>query len=131
MLNVTPTFVGKSSFDYLVEVDSEEIVRSLKPNFELISKLDSRGLIITSITNSSEYDFVSRFFAPQSGINEDPVIGSAHCTLGPYWSNKLEKKTLVGFQASKRGGTVYVEVKEDKILLSGSAVTVIKSELFI
>ena len=130
-LKLVPIFVGKSGSDYLVEADCEETVRSLNPNLEFISNLDSRGLIITSISNSSEYDFVSRFFAPQSGINEDPVTGSTHCALGTYWSNKLRKKSLVGFQASRRGGTVYVEVKEDKILLSGSAVTVIESKLFI
>ena len=128
-LNLEPTFIGRTSFDYFLEVSSPELVMNYNPMFEIISKLDSRGLIVTSKSNSDSYDFVSRFFAPQSGVPEDPVTGSAHCSLGTYWYRKLGKSDLIGYQASVRGGIVKVKVEENRVILSGSAVTVIKSEL--
>lgn len=119
-------FCGRNRMDYLVEVDSEDGLRSLAPDMASLEKLDSRGLIVTS--RSGEYDFVSRFFAPQSGIPEDPVTGSAHCALGPYWSEKLEKSGLRAFQASRRGGKIYVGVTNDKVTLGGNAVTVMSGD---
>lgn len=121
-LNAEILFCGRNRMDYFAEVGSEDRLRSLVPDMASLSKLDSRGLIVTS--RSGEYDFISRFFAPQSGIPEDPVTGSAHCALGPYWSEKLEKSVLRAFQASHRGGKIYVGVTNDKVTLAGNAVTV-------
>ena len=128
-LKMNPVYIGKTRFDYLVEVNDEELVKNYKPKFELIKRLDSRGLIVTSSAESKDYDFVSRFFAPQVGILEDPVTGSAHCSLGPYWSEKIGKSNLTGFQASERGGYVYVNTLDNKVTLSGNAVTVFKGRI--
>jgi len=128
-LGVTPKYVGKSKFDYLLEVGTEETVRNLKPNFGLLREMKVRGIMVTSRATSSGYDFVSRFFAPGSGIDEDPVTGSAHCCLGPYWSRQLGKDDLMGYQASKRGGTVHVRVNGDRVYLSGQAITIFRGEL--
>jgi PhzF family phenazine biosynthesis protein len=128
-LGVPLKYIGKSKFDYLVEVDSEEIVRSAKPDFSLLTTVTVRGVIVTSIASSKNYDFVSRFFAPQVGINEDPVTGSAHCTLSPFWSKQLGKDELVGYQASARGGVVRVLLSGDRVSLGGQAVTVLRGEL--
>ena len=128
-LGVSPTYVGQNRFDYLVEVDSEDTVRSIKPDFTLLSTISSRGFIITSRADTDEFDFVSRFFAPSAGINEDPVTGSAHCCLGPYWAKKLQKQELNAFQASRRGGYVRVRVGDDRVFLSGQAVTVMRGVL--
>lgn len=128
-LGVTPKYVGKSKFDYLLEVGTEETVRNLKPNFGLLREMKVRGIMVTSRASSSGYDFVSRFFAPGSGIDEDPVTGSAHCCLGPYWSRQLGKDDLMGYQASKRGGTVHVRVNGDRVYLSGQAITIFRGEL--
>jgi predicted PhzF superfamily epimerase YddE/YHI9 len=128
-LGVTPKYIGKSRFDYLLEVGTEETVRSLKPNFGLLREMKVRGIMVTSRAASSGYDFVSRFFAPGSGIDEDPVTGSAHCCLGPYWSKRLGKNALMGYQASKRGGTVRVRVNGDRVCLSGQAITILRGEL--
>ena len=122
-LGIVPVFTGKNRFDFIAEVETEEIVRTLVPNLAQLKKLDSRGVIVTAASNSNEYDFVSRFFAPNAGIPEDPVTGSAHCCLGPYWSNRLNKKKLTGYQASERGGFVYIEQLEKRVLLGGKAVT--------
>ncbi len=121
-------YVGKSTYDYFVEVGSEAIVRGLDPDFGQLRKLPVRGVIVTT-RGEQTYDFVSRFFAPGAGVNEDPVTGSAHCTLGPYWKAKLEKDDLLAYQASARGGVVKVGVRGDRILLGGQAVTVIRGEL--
>jgi predicted PhzF superfamily epimerase YddE/YHI9 len=128
-LQVQPHYVGKNNFDYLVEVESEEVVKNLKPNFDLLSRIPARGVIVTSISRSSGYDFVSRFFAPAIGIKEDPVTGSAHCCLGPYWQKRLGKDEFVAYQASARGGVIKVRVDEDRVYLSGQAVTVLKGRL--
>lgn len=122
-LKAEPVFAGKNRFDYIVEVKTEEIVRDLSPDFELLGRLDSRGVIVTSVSTSGEYDFVSRFFAPNAGIPEDPVTGSAHCCLAPYWSERLTKTKLTGYQASERGGFVYVELAGDRVFLGGNAIT--------
>ncbi len=130
-LGVQPIYVGKNRFDYLVEVESEEMVRNIKPNFDLLKKVPSRGIIVTSKADTGKYDFVSRFFAPAIGVDEDPVTGSAHCCLGPYWKSRLNKSQFEAFQLSERGGVVRVEVKSDRVILSGQAVTVIEGEIIL
>jgi PhzF family phenazine biosynthesis protein len=128
-LGVTSKYVGKSKFDYLVEVDEEKTVRNLNPDFALLRAIQVRGVMVTSQATSPGYDFVSRFFAPGSGIDEDPVTGSAHCCLGPFWAMRLGKNELTAYQASRRGGTVRVRVTGDRVYLSGKAVTVFRGEL--
>jgi PhzF family phenazine biosynthesis protein len=128
-LGVPLKFVGLNRFDYLVEVDSETTVRNLKPDFMQLETISSRGFIVTSRSDSKEYDFVSRFFAPAYGINEDPVTGSAHCCLGPYWAKLLDKSSLVAFQASARGGMVRVRISDQRVILGGKAVTVLRGTL--
>ena len=132
-LGASPAFTGRNRFDWLVEVGSEAEVRSLQPDFQSLRELCERGVMVTSIAESEEFDFVSRFFAPAAGVDEDPVTGSAHCCLGPYWSAKLGKTELVGFQASQRGGVVRVRPQDDKarVILAGRAVTVLRAELMI
>jgi PhzF family phenazine biosynthesis protein len=130
-LGVQPIYVGKNRFDYLVEVESEEMVRNIKPNFDLLKKVPSRGIIVTSRADTGKYDFVSRFFAPAIGVDEDPVTGSSHCCLGPYWKSRLNKSRFEAFQLSERGGVVRVEVKSDRVILSGQAVTVIEGEIIL
>jgi PhzF family phenazine biosynthesis protein len=127
-LGVRPKYVGENQFDYLVEVSLEESVRAMKPDFALLAELSSRGVIVTSLARSPGYDFISRFFAPGVGINEDPVTGSAHCCLGPFWSKRLGRRELVGYQASPRGGTVRVRVSGERVYLGGRAVTVLQGE---
>lgn len=128
-LGVKPKYVGENQFDYLVEVSLEETVRTMKPDFNLLAKVSNRGVIVTSQSRSPEYDFVSRFFAPGAGINEDPVTGSAHCCLGPFWSKRFGKSELVGYQASTRGGSVRVRVSGERVYLGGQAVTILRGEL--
>ena len=123
-------FVGRSKFDYLVEVESETVLRKLDPDMGAIARVEARGVIVTSRADGkSKYDFVSRFFAPQSGVPEDPVTGSAHCALAPYWGAKLGKKKLVAFQASARGGEIRLQLEGDRVRLGGQAVTVLRAEL--
>jgi PhzF family phenazine biosynthesis protein len=123
-LQVTGAYVGKNKLAYLVEVESEEIVRNMQPDLFKLATLPVRAVIVTSRASSPAYDFVSRYFAPRVGVNEDPVTGSAHCCLGPYWSSKLGKSELVGYQASQRGGIVRVRVAGERVYLAGQAVTV-------
>jgi predicted PhzF superfamily epimerase YddE/YHI9 len=128
-LGVSAEYVGKNRFDYLVELDSEEELRGTKPDFAMLGKIEVRGVIVTSRSVSSEYDFVSRFFAPWAGIDEDPVTGSAHCCLGPYWQKQFGKDEMTAYQASARGGVVRVRVLGDRVRLGGQAVTVMKGGL--
>lgn len=128
-LGAKSLFVGRSRFDFLVEIESEDAVRALKPDAGKVGRLEARGLIVTSRASGSGYDFVSRFFAPGVGVDEDPVTGSAHCALGPYWKEKLGRDGLVGFQASARGGIVRTRCEGDRVILSGQAVTVFRGEL--
>jgi len=121
-------FVGRNAFDFLVEVDSEETVRALSPDHSTLRKVPVRGVIVTARSSSGEFDFVSRFFAPGAGVDEDPVTGSAHTALGPYWAGILGKSELTAFQASARGGVVKVQVRGDRVLLSGQAVTVMHGD---
>ncbi|MBK6421080.1 MAG: PhzF family phenazine biosynthesis protein [Gemmatimonadetes bacterium] len=123
-------WVGRNRFDYLVEVGGETEVRTLAPNFHALRSLGIRGVIVTSLADPGRpYDFVSRFFAPGAGIDEDPVTGSAHCALGPYWGARLGRDALTGYQASARGGTVHVTCRGDRVLLGGQAVTVLRASL--
>jgi predicted PhzF superfamily epimerase YddE/YHI9 len=122
-------YVGRTSFDYLVELESELQVRSLEPDLGALARLGTRGVIVTAGSADPAFDFVSRFFAPGSGIAEDPVTGSAHCGLGPFWAARLGKKELVGYQASSRGGAVRVRLDGDRAHLGGYAVTVLRGEL--
>jgi len=122
-------FVGKNVFDYLVEVDSEEALRRLSPDHSRLRKLPVRGVIVTARSAESDFDFVSRFFAPGSGIDEDPVTGSAHCALAPYWGQRLGKEEMTAFQASARGGVVRVRLQGERVILGGQAVTVMTGEL--
>jgi PhzF family phenazine biosynthesis protein len=128
-LGVEARYVGRSAFDYLVEVGSEETVRGLRPNFALLGTVSCRGVIVTSAAAGPPYDFVSRFFAPAAGVNEDPVTGSAHCTLGPFWQRRLGKNEFLARQVSARGGDVRLRLRGDRVLLGGQAVTVLRGEL--
>jgi predicted PhzF superfamily epimerase YddE/YHI9 len=101
----------------------------VQPNYAKLAAIPARGFIVTSRSKSNEFDFVSRFFAPGVGVNEDPVTGSAHCTLAPFWEKKLGKKDMIACQLSARGGVIKVETAEDRILLSGQAVTIMQGEL--
>ena len=130
-LGVSAKYVGKNQFDYLVEVESEAVLRGMTPDFRRLATLPVRGIIVTSRSVEARFDFVSRFFAPASGINEDPVTGSAHCCLGDYWRKRLGKTRFVAFQASRRGGVVKVRIENDRALLGGKAITVAKGELLL
>ncbi len=128
-LGVEPLDVGRNRVDYLVEVAGERSVRDLQPDLGRLATVETRGVIVTSRADSPEFDFVSRFFAPAVGVPEDPVTGSAHCCLGPYWAERLGKDELTGYQASGRGGTVRVRLAGDRVKLLGQAVTVLRGEL--
>lgn len=131
-LGAESLFVGRNVDDYLVEVATEAEVHALNPDFGLLNTVSARGAIVTSRSTSSAQDFISRFFAPAAGVNEDPVTGSAHTSLGPYWADRLGKSEMVGYQASARGGIVRVQISgEGRVLLSGQAVTVLKCDLLV
>jgi PhzF family phenazine biosynthesis protein len=128
-LGVPLTFAGKNRMDWLVEVADEGVVRAVRPELRGLAKLGGRGVIVTARSSSPGRDFVSRFFAPAAGVDEDPVTGSAHCALAPYWAGKLGKNALTGYQASPRGGTVLCTVDGDRVVLGGHAVTVLRAQL--
>jgi PhzF family phenazine biosynthesis protein len=128
-LGVKPTWVGRSDFDYLVEVGSTDEVRAAAPDFEALGQVETRGTILTAASSEPGSDFVSRFYAPAAGVDEDPVTGSAHCTLSPYWSAKLGRQTLTGAQLSERGGIVRTQLAADRVKLSGHAVTIWSGQL--
>jgi predicted PhzF superfamily epimerase YddE/YHI9 len=128
-LRVGSRWVGRSKFDYLVELDSEDAVRELKPDLVALERVDARGVIVTSRATTAGFDFVSRFFAPRVGVPEDPVTGSAHCTLAPFWSERLARTEMTAYQASPRGGVVRVRLAGDRVILGGQAVTVLRGEL--
>ena len=119
----------KTAFDFMVVTEHPAKLRALKPDFRLLRAIETRGVILTSPSDEPGVDFISRFFAPASGIDEDPVTGSAHCALAPYWAKRLGKRILVGRQVSARGGVVRVEHTGDRVLLGGKAVTVVKGTL--
>ncbi len=128
-LGVTPRYVGRSRFDYVVEVDGEDAVREVRPDFGHLRKLGGRGVIVTGRSATPDWDFVSRFFAPAAGIDEDPVTGSAHCCLAPFWSRRLKKTSFRARQISARGGELKVDLDGDRVRLGGQAVTVLRAEL--
>lgn len=129
-LGVEPAFVGTSKFFDLLVVESEAVVRALEPDFHsLRSIVGVRGVIVSSPSSDPRFDFISRFFAPGAGIDEDPVTGSAHCCLAPFWAERLGKSAMTAFQASRRGGIVHVRLANDRVVLGGKAVTVLRGEL--
>ena len=129
-LGATPRWVGGNGMDLLVEVADESTLRALKPDFAALSVLPVRGVMATCRSAMPDFDFVSRFFAPAAGINEDPVTGSAHCALGPFWADRLGRAELTAYQASARGGVVKVGVRGDRVLLRGQAVLVSRVDLY-
>ena len=128
-LGATPRYVGRNRFDYLVELEGEDAVRNLRPDFTRLAAVAARGIIVTSRSATPDRDFVSRFFAPAVGVNEDPVTGSAHCALTPFWSQRLKKDKLVAHQISQRGGVLKVQLDGARVHLGGQAVTVLRGEL--
>lgn len=128
-LGVKPVFTGRSDDDYLVEVASEEEVKETVPDFGRLVQTSCRGIIVTALSDSQGYDFVSRFFAPAVGINEDPVTGSAHCRLTPYWQAKLGRSEFTAYQASARGGFLKLTVRGERVRIGGKAITVLRGEL--
>jgi predicted PhzF superfamily epimerase YddE/YHI9 len=126
-LGAEARWIGRNRFDYLVELASEAEVRALRPDISALSRIEARGVIVTA--PGAEHDCVSRFFAPAAGVDEDPVTGSAHCCLAPYWAARLGRADLVGLQASKRSGVVRMRLDGDRVLLGGRAVTVLRGSL--
>ena len=122
-------YSGSNGMDYLVEVEGESILRRLRPDFSALSQMPIRGVIVTASSDKPEFDFVSRFFAPAVGVNEDPVTGSAHCALAPHWMAKLGRAEMTGFQCSARGGLVKVRVCGERVMLYGQAVLMSRVEL--
>ncbi|HEX6811351.1 MAG TPA: PhzF family phenazine biosynthesis protein [Planctomycetota bacterium] len=130
-LGASPRWVGRNRDDYLVELASARAVRSLRPDLAALARYPVRGVIVTARSSTKGFDFVSRFFGPRVGVPEDPVTGSAHCALGPFWAERLGRTTLRGWQASPRGGAVEVEVAGERALLRGRAVVVTRGELLV
>ncbi len=130
-LGISARYVGRNQFDYLVDVESEAILRGISPDFKRLATVPVRGIIVTSRSADPAFDFVSRFFAPAAGIDEDPVTGSAHCCLGDFWRKRLGKTEFIAFQASARGGVVKLRVTKDRAFLGGQAVTVASGELLV
>ncbi len=129
-LGMTPKYVGANGMDLLVLLRDADLVRNLDPDLSRLTQVETRGVIVTAPADEGDdVDFVSRFFAPRVGVPEDPVTGSAHCALGPFWKNKLRKKVLRGRQVSAREGIVEVEPRKDRVLLRGQAVTVMQVAL--
>ncbi len=128
-MGTSPVFVGQNRMDLLVELESTEVLRGLTPDIGLLATIPVRGVIVTAPSSSDEYDFYSRFFAPNCGVDEDPVCGSAHCCLTPYWSEKLGKSELLAYQASPRGGILRVRLRGERVELSGQAVTTMRGQL--
>ena len=128
-LGANATAVARNESDYLVEVATEAEVRALTPDLTQLARIECRGVIVTAKSDDARYDFVSRFFAPQSGIDEDPVTGSAHCCLAVWWGNKLNKVEMTGYQASVRGGVVRVVRAGERVKLIGRAITISRGQL--
>ena len=127
IINFKPIEVYKGRDDFLAILDSEDLIKNLEINFEMLKQIDSRGLIVSA--KGTKYDFVSRCFFPDAGVNEDPVTGSAHTTLTPYWSKKLNKNKLHAFQLSKRGGVLFCEEKGDRVIIGGKAVQYLEGKI--
>jgi PhzF family phenazine biosynthesis protein len=125
----SPTFFGRTTFGSYLVVTTPDVVRSLQPNFRKLIEVQGDGAIVTAESDDPRFDFISRYFAPRAGIDEDPVTGSAHCCLCPYWSQRLGKSEMTGYQASARSGVVHVRLQGDRVILGGNAVPVLKGEL--
>lgn len=121
--------IGKSDSNYVIEVDSPQVIRSLCPDFPRLTQIGHEGYIVTSLSDKPDFDFISRYFDPAEGINEDPVTGSAHCSLAPFWSVRMGKKEFIAYQASERGGVLKLKLNGDRVLIRGQAVTVLRGEL--
>ena len=126
---VQPKYVGMTKWNYIIELESESDIINLQPDYNIMLKLPGWGTIITAVADMPGYDFISRFFAPEKGIQEDPVTGSAHCALAPYWQRRLGKDTFKAYQASERGGTLHIKIIGNRVMLTGDAVTVISGEI--
>jgi len=130
-LGIEPLYTGRNRFDILVELPLADDVCSLEPDMVALALIKARGIIVTAVSDLPHFDFVSRFFAPAVGVSEDPVTGSAHCCLAPYWGEKLKKTEMTGFQCSARGGSVRVRLAGDRVILSGNAVQVFSGTLLV
>ena len=128
-LGIKPVYIGMSAEDVLFEAVDEEAVRSIKPDFATLRSLPARGVIVTSRSSDKRFDFVSRFFAPAVGVDEDPVTGSSHTVLVPYWAKRLGRTSFTATQASARGGVLYLRLAGDRVRIAGSALTVIRGEI--
>jgi PhzF family phenazine biosynthesis protein len=128
-LGLSPRFAGRTPFDWFIEADSEAALRALAPDFPLLATVETRGVIVTARAEDTTLDFVSRFFAPVLGVDEDPVTGSAHCALAPFWAKRLHKNELSARQVSARGGEVRCRVEGERVVLAGQAVTVMRGEV--
>jgi PhzF family phenazine biosynthesis protein len=128
-LGAQPNWVGQTEFDTLLLLESADTLRRMQPDFRRLATIETRGVIVTAASDDARFDFLSRFFAPAVGINEDPVTGSAHCALAPFWAERLGKREMTAFQASPRGGVVHVRVLGERVILGGQAVTILKGEL--
>jgi PhzF family phenazine biosynthesis protein len=128
-LDVEAEFVGQTKFDLLLVLASAQAVRECRPDFGKLGQIRTRGIIITALADDPRYDFISRAFFPLLGVNEDPVCGSAHCSLTPYWAEQLGKSQLVAYQASARGGVLRLRLEGDRVILCGQAVMVWQGEL--
>lgn len=124
-----PRYVGRNRLDYIVEVEREAGVRAIAPDFELLSKVSSRGVIITAPATTEGFDFVSRYFAPAQGINEDPATGSSFCCLTPYWAERTGRNKFTAFQASSRGAVVKSAMAGHRVKIMGQATTILKGHL--
>jgi PhzF family phenazine biosynthesis protein len=128
-LGAPAKYIGRNQFDYLIELESECAVRELKPDLAGLRRIKGRGFIVTARSDEPRYDFISRFFAPAVGVDEDPVTGSAHCCLAPFWAERLGKSEMLGYQASKRGGEVGVRLAGARVFLLGRAVTLVRGRV--
>ncbi|WP_252313085.1 PhzF family phenazine biosynthesis protein [Sinobaca sp. H24] len=129
-LSVPVVSIEKNRLEYIVETTDEEAVFQAKPDTRRFLELDARGVILTAGSSQEKYDFVSRCFYPALGVEEDPVTGSAHCGLAPFWEKRLHKSSFSARQASSRGGDLFITIEKDRCLIAGSAVTVLESTLF-
>ena len=129
VLGVPVIDAGLSKFYQMAVLESANAVRAMRPNFLKMKELPTLGVIVTALSGDPQFDFVSRFFAPAMGVDEDPVCGSAHCCLGPYWGSRLGKTELRAYQASARGGVLHLRLESDRVALIGQAVIVWRGEL--
>jgi PhzF family phenazine biosynthesis protein len=130
-LGIKPVYIGMSAEDVLFEAADEDAVRSIRPDFATLRSLPARGVIVTSRSSDKRFDFVSRFFAPAVGVDEDPVTGSSHTVLVPYWAGRLGRTSFTACQASARGGVLYLRLDGDRVRIAGGAVTVIKGKILV